>query len=314
MAKVIITGYTIRLKKIRVKDYKKLRQFDGHNDLHNILYKFLNNKTGNSNMDEVGDQKTIFYDNLDTPKNPDCINFTAYIGSYGTAYQLLDHIMKSLKYTRDTDDTDAFPLQCTIHIPDINSNYPDIGFLISEKYKNRAAKGLFETHFKKYFSNSFPDYILEMEPIIPEEFFTFFKKGIISTTKIKSYSIPNNIEDSFSSGENTKSKASVELVIKNKDLKRNLKNAISNRLKNKKHINLSTLFTGYPITPEEITFTGTLNGKQTTVILKEEGETMVPGIDVTKQVIPSKKTGFPNEKSMRDVEIRYLNDLITKYK
>lgn len=315
MTKVILTGYTIRVRESRSKDYKTLRKFDGGTgNLFGTFNEFLKNRIGHSNIENLGDQKTIFYDGLQIINNPSYINFIAYVGAYGTAYQLLDHTSGNLKYTRNTKDTDAFPLQFTIYIPDVNSKIPDIGILISEKYKNKAAKGLFETHFKDYFLRKFPGYILEMEPIIPEEFYTFFEKGIITTTRMKSYSIPQNIEDSYQSGTSTKGKTSIELVIKNEDLKKRVKDSILKRFKEKRHGDLSTLFTGYPITPEEISFTGTLNGKQATVILKEDGETMVPGIDVTDRVSFSNYTGFPIDDSMRSIEIEYLNELITKNK
>lgn len=320
MSKVTITGYTIMLRKSgRSKDFRILRQFgEKNNDLYNILFDFLNDRIGNSKIENVGDDKTIFYDGINkhainTDTDSDCIDFTAKIGGYGISYPILDHVNGELKYTRSTDDTDAFPLEFTVYMPGINDTHPGTGFLISEKYKNKAAKGLFETHFKQYFSKNYPGYIIEIEPIIPEEFFSFFKKGKISKTTIKSYSIPKNIEDRFTSGENTKSKASVELVMKNQDLKKSIKNLISETLKEKKHVVLHELFTGYLIEPEEVSFTGILDGKKTTVILKEEGETMVPAIDVTKQVMLS-GNGFPDKQRMINVEIRYLNDLIAKFK
>ena len=101
--------------------------------------------------------------------------------------------------------------------------------------------------------------------------------------------------------------------MKNQDLKKSIKNLISETLKEKKHVVLHELFTGYLIEPEEVSFTGILDGKKTTVILKEEGETMVPAIDVTKQVMLS-GNGFPDKQRMINVEIRYLNDLIAKFK
>ena len=313
MSKVTITEYTIRLKRSGTKEYQTLRQFDGNNDLRKALSDFINDRVGYSKIENLGDEKTIFYDEIKILATPDCINFTAKIGGYGISYPIFDHTTKELKYTRNTNDTDAFPLQFTIYIPGINDKSPDIGFLISEKYKNKAAKGLFETQFKKYLSEKFQDYTLEIEPIIPQEFFKFFDKGIISTTKIKSYSTPKNIEDSFTSGENTKSKSSVEVIINNMDLIQKKKKLISRIFKRKGHVDLHELFTGYIITPDEISFKGTLDGKERTVILKDDGESMVPGIDVTDQVKLS-KIGFPEEELMRNVEVRYLNDLITNYK
>lgn len=315
MSKATITGYTLRLRKKGTKDeYKKLMQFSGNNNLYDILYDFLNNGIGESNIKSVGDKKTIFYDELNKI-NSNCINFIAKIGRYGEAYKLFNYVTKKLTYKRGKDDTDAFPLQFTIYIPDINDEYSGIGILISEKYKNKSAKGLFETNFKEYFSKNFKDYIIDIDPIIPEEFLAFFDRGFISKTTIKSHSIPNDIADSYTSGEDSKNKAYIELTIKNKDLKKHIKSFIFDKLKNKKHIDISKLFTGYLITPEEVSFSGTLDGKQTTIILKDEEEMMVPSIDITKRVDSSlDEDGFPNKTLIKNIEIEYLNYFKKIYK
>ena len=62
----MLIGYIIRIKKKNTSDYKPLKNFDGNSsDFGKLLYDFLKAKSGYQNIEDIGDQKTIFYGDLD---------------------------------------------------------------------------------------------------------------------------------------------------------------------------------------------------------------------------------------------------------
>jgi hypothetical protein len=312
MSKIVLIGYTIRIKEKRRPNYKSLRNFDGNSaDFGVFLYDFLKSKSGNQNIEEIGDQKTIFYGDLGYHNNDKkYIKCKAYVGAFGNAYDIINFRTKNIDFIMQNEDSYAFPLNFIAYIPDLNSKYPDIGILVFEKYKNHGGKGLFDNQLKYYFSKKYNHLTLQIEPIVPEELIKYLEKGKITSTVISSLKIPDDLSDSYSRGTESKKKAKVELTIKNLDLNSDKRSLIVNMLRDRKHVKLSNLLTGYLIEPDEVKFSLEYEDHIKNIVLKEEGEIMTPGIDVTQQVGPIlKRTGFPEDAKLYLAEYTYIDDI-----
>lgn len=315
MSKVILIGYIMRIKERNTSDYRKLRNFDGNSsDFGVVLYNFLKDKSGVQNIEDVGDQKTIFYGDLDYyNNNKNFIKCKSYVGTFGNRYDVVNHKTGKIDYNLMPDDSYAFPLNLIAYIPDINTLYPDIGILVFEKFKNHGAKGLFETQLNRYFSKNFHDYTIEIEPVVPEEIITYLEKGKVITTEISSLRPPKDLADKYSQGTSSKKKVKVALTITNMDLKPSVRNLIVSQLRQRKHVKLSDLLTGYLIDPNEIKFSLEYNNHMKKIVLKEEGEVMTPGIDVTDQVKPLTHDGYPDDTKLYSAQYSYLNDIRETY-
>lgn len=274
------------------------------------MCKFLNANKGVKNIQGVGDQKTIYYDNINSfdDKNYSIIQAKAFVGGYGNKYDIIDFKSGNKSYQKKFNDTDAFPLHFIIAIPEINSNSSDIGFMVFEKFKKRGAKGFFATEFSDYFKTKFNDYRIEIEPIVPEEVLTYLEKGGITETVIKGYQIPKNIEDDFESGTSTNKRLSVTLTIKGRSPTKRMIDRITKAIKNKKH-GLNQLFTGELIGPHEIKLKSTYNGQEKTIVLKDDEEMLTPGLDITDQIKISITDGYPEDSSIYPVEYEYIERL-----
>ena len=117
MAKVLISGYLVRIREKNKKEYSPLRNFDGNSaDFSNILYEFLDSHKGFTNIDDVGDQKTIYYGDLGYfDPNKEIIKCKSFVGSFGNGYDVVNHATKQIDYNLVPDDSYAFPLNFMIY-------------------------------------------------------------------------------------------------------------------------------------------------------------------------------------------------------
>ncbi|MGP6220958.1 hypothetical protein [Caldiplasma sukawensis] len=315
MGKVVINGYLLRIKEKNKSGYKPLRNFDGNSsDFAKILYDFINGNQGFNNIKDLGDQKTIYYGDLGYyDQQQEIIKGKSYVGAYGNDYEVVDRITKQVDYNIKPDDSYGFPLNFMIHIPSLNSNtkLSETGIVVFEKFKNHGAKSLFEVDLKQYFysSSQHNSYLIEIEPFIPKEIINTMEHGKISSTTIKGSSISSDMAENISMEKNSK----VELTFKNASITAKLRNSIVNILRNGGHFKLGEVLEGPIIDPNEISFDTEYNGQKRRVILKEEGEMMTPGIDVTEDVKPFTNRGYPNDIKMYEREYEYIQQIKQSY-
>lgn len=309
----MLIGYTIRIREKRQERYMPLKNFDGNNnDLGKEITEFLKNHQGHIKIEEVGDKRSIFYGDLGNfDNNKGIIQCKAFVGSFGDKYDIVNMKQHIVDYTLKPEDSYGFPLNFMLKIQDLSSKTSDFGIIVFEKYKKHGAKGLFEEQFSKYFMKKFPDHIVEIEFIVPEEVLNYIKNGKITETTLKSYKVPADISDSYEAGTDSRKKAKIELKIFNMDLKSSLRTKILALINKKEPGKLSQVITGHLIEPNEISLTIEYKGSEKNIIIKEEGETMTPGIDVTKQVI--NKSGDPLDNTkLFEAEYKYLIEIEKK--
>ncbi len=315
MPKVILIGYDIKIKKVREEGYKPLEKFDGKNDLFQVLSKYLSEhqpkSPGAPNAIKVkqADLKTLGFDGFNVDLNTRTIFGTVKIGEYGLSYGLVNVNNQNLTHNRTVDETDTFPIHFLFRIPDINDKLRFSGVAVFEKFRNRGAKGLFESHFDDYFRKMFPEYLLLMRPLVPEEILDSLTRGKISEVTLKSPSLPSNVEDFYDKGEKEEARAKLTYTFP----KLGAKNKMNNYLKNVvgKKQSMKGVIVGDWFDVSEISAKVNVDGKDETIIIKEEKELIVPGLDITKNAKPG-KNGFPPPESVRRESDRYLKDLEKK--
>ncbi len=315
MLKVLMNGYTIRIKERNTKNYKILRNFDGNSsNFADILYNFLNTNIGVSSIKRVKDQKTIYYGDLGHyNQDKEIIKCKAYVGVYGNRYDVVNYNTKLVDYNIKTDDSYAFPLNFMVYVPQLNTNtkIPDTGILVFEKFKNHGGKGLFVEQLEQYFTSNvqFKNYIIEINPFIPREIINIMKKGVISSVTIKGSSVSSDIAENIS----IRKKSKVELKFSKASITSTFRNRIVELLEKGKHVNFREVLDGPIIDPREISFDTDYNGQKRKVVLKDEGELMTPGIDVTDYVKPFTSDGYPDDTKLYERENIYIEQIKQSY-
>lgn len=315
MSKVILIGYDIKIKKVREDGYKPLEQFDGNNDFLQVLSKYLADhqpkQPGIPNAYKVkqADLKTIGFDGFSTDTKARTIFGTAKIGEYGLSYGLINVTSQNLTHNRTVDETDTFPIHFLFRVPRINDPLRFSGIAVFEKFRNRGAKGLFESHFYEYFQKLFPDYLLLMRPLVPEEILDSLTRGKISEITLKSPSLPSNAEDFYDKGEKEEERAKLTYKFPKSGAKRKLNDYLKNIIGKKQSMN--GVLVGEWFDVSEISAKVKVDGKDETIIIKEEKELIIPGLDVTENARPG-KNGFPPPDAVRRESEKYLKDLEKK--
>lgn len=315
MSKVILIGYDIRIKRIREDGYKPLEKFDGKSDFFQILSKYLADHQpklpGSPNAIKVkqADQKTLGFDGFIADTNNRTIFGTVKIGEYGLSYGLVNVNNQNLTHNRTVDETDSFPIHFLFRIPSINDNLRFSGVAVFEKFRNRGAKGLFESHFMEYFRKMFPDYLLLMRPLVPEEVMDSLTRGKISEVTLKSPGLPNNIEDFYDKGEKEEERAKLTYNFPKAGAIKKMNDYLRNVVDKKQSMN--GVLVGDWFDVNEISAKVKVDGKDETIIIKEEKELIVPGLDITKNARPG-KNGFPPPEAVRRESDKYMKDLEKK--
>ncbi len=313
MSKVILTGYEIKIKKVREDGYKPLEKFDGKNDFFQVLKMYLDTHQpkapGVPNTIKVkqANQKTLILDGFDSDASSRIIFGTAKIGEYGISYNLVDVNKQNITHNRTVNETDSFPIHFLFHIPDMNNDLRFTGVAVFEKFRNRGAKGLFESQLDEYFEEKFPDYILKMEPLVPEEVMDSLTKGVISEVTLKSSGMPKNVEDFYDKGEKEEERAKLTYTFPKAGAKKNLNNWLKKVIGMDQSMN--GVLTGNWFDVNEINAKVKVDDKDETIIIKEEKNLIMPGLDVSKNARPEKKNGFPPPESVRRESEKYLIDL-----
>lgn len=317
MPKVILIGYEIKIKKKREDGYKSLADFNGSNDFYKVILDYLAThqpkKAGASNAFKVkqADQKTIGFDGFAKDDTKRTIFGTVKIGEFGISYEMINVENQNLEHTRTVNETDSFPIHFFIKIPDVNDPLRYSGIAVFEKFRGRGAKGLFESHFLETFKSSFPEYMVLMRPLVPDEILASLDKGKISEVTLKAPSLPKNIEDHYSQGEVETERSKLIYTFSkagaDKKMNKYLKGVVD------KSEPMNGILVGDWFTVKEIDAKLKVDGKDETIIIKEEKEQIIPGLDITKKAKPG-KNGFPPSDKVQNESLVYLKELEARLK
>lgn len=310
MSKVSLIGYSIRIRKTRSKDYENLYLFDGSNDLFSIFNQYFNRYSNTNSSTQYAvedvpntDNKTISIDPVQI--NGRIIQGVIRTGDYGYSTPIVNHQSRKLSYTRNKEDTELVPLSFLLYVPK-KGDVPieKMGIAIFQRFKKNGLKGVFQIHFKNFFDQLSPDYILEMIPLTPGEIVSAFKNGLIKSANLISHSISDDLADYYTTDDEDRGKIILGfekgrfhakfieriLQILNGDLP--IKEIIESDL----------------ISPDEIKTRVVINGEEKTFTIKEEGTEITPGIDISDNVSYG-ENGFPTQQSVNREALKYLNTL-----
>lgn len=312
MPKVILIGYEIKIKKKREQGYKPLAEFNGVNDFYQVIVDYLTThqpkNTGKPNAFKVkqADLKTIGFDGFIKDDTKRTIFGTVKIGEFGLSYEMVNVENQNLEHMRSVNETDSFPIHFLLKVPDVNDVLRFSGVAVFEKFRGRGAKGLFESHFMETFKTVYPDYTLIMNPLVPEEILTSLDKGKISEVTLKSPKLPKNIEDYYSRGNEETERANITYKFSKVGADKKMNNYLKGVVNKAKPMN--GVLVGDWFDVNEIDAKLKIDGKDETIIIKEEKEQIIPGLDISKKAKPA-KNGFPPPNKVQNESLVYLKEL-----
>lgn len=310
MTKVSLVGYSIKIRKKRSKEYVDLYSFEGTTDLLSVFNQYFDKYSNKDSNNEYlvqdvpnTDNKTISIEFVQEKNRT--IQGIIRTGDFGYSTPIVNHESHQLSYTKNKDDTELAPLSFLLYIPN-KGDVPleKMGIAIFQRFRKSGLKGVFQSHFQNFFEHDFPDYTLEMIPIIPEEVVSAFKNGVIKSAQLISHSLPSDIADYYSTEDNDRGK--VILGFEGGNFQRKF---TGNLVKIFKHeLPIRKIIESEWISPDEIKTRVEINGTEKTFTIKEEGTEITPGIDISDNVKYG-NDGFPTQQSVSQGAIEYLETI-----
>ncbi len=306
---VILVAYLIMLReKNNTKKYLDLSQFgDANEDLYQIMKGYLESQRpqngSNPKIFKEGNKKTIYFNSVQYNDQERTIKTRVDIGEFGTSYPIMDVNTGVTKYTTSKDDTTSTPINIFISIPKA-SNEKDLrrthGIAVFEKFRNRAAKGLFQENFNKYFKPSHDNFIVEFEPYTPSYLLDYLKEDLknnnsLTKVELKSMQIPSDLTDVFEGTNEHGRGPTISLELSGKGFTPSFRSKIGGILRHESSIR-GILGDWFPT--DQIAFNIEVEGERKRIVIKEDGETILPGIDITHLVSEDPLTGFPDQASI----------------
>lgn len=208
MSTFALAAYMIRVRTKKSKDdYKALGCFDGTHDLATLVYDLLNRLRSFSRIDGVKSTMQVTF----LIRENRTVSGIIETGAYGYESKLKDSETGETVHHRTKREADMIPFYFRFFIPDDQ----DVGIVLLQRFKAFGVRKLIDSELNQLFTNSFPDNVLELNPLVPEEIVKeWTRKGRVRRIRLLRHGLPRAIEDRMSTGKESKAKqGETELTI-----------------------------------------------------------------------------------------------------
>ncbi|KAA3615838.1 MAG: hypothetical protein D8M58_22325 [Calditrichaeota bacterium] len=210
MAKIALSTYTIRIRERREPTYERLDRFDRTTDFFNTFTQYLLNRNQNySHVQNI--QKLISVSNYSVDNR--IITGIIKTGEYGYETELFDIQNNEVSYLRSVNEAELLPFFFQVFLP----NNADEGILILQRFGQFGIRKAFSNDFNSYFNQLFPDYIVEMNPLLPSQIVDqHLRDGVVTKIRFIKFEVPNDIAEAYDNNGHTEEISSTELVVRAK--------------------------------------------------------------------------------------------------
>lgn len=302
MKSIGVATYTIRLRPKRGTEYELLGEFDGRTSLRKFLHGFLRSLETSHANDELNKHllraRGVMEDESDLRGFLDA-------GEYGFGAEGVNVQTLAKSYKRKADDAELIPFYLRFHLPDAN----DTGLLLLQRF---GAQGVFHSlteQLQQYFRDRHPDYILEMNRLVPIEMLKHLLDGQLKEITLTTYSIPNDIADKYKYLGNTREAGTMTVTFR---AKKNgfLKDPPWVKKLRKGALTVVEVPQDLGGTPSKLRIKVAYNGKTRTLDMTQP-DTMAPYIDATGQVKLA-TSGHPTEDSIEQFCVELRDSLLSQ--
>lgn len=208
MPKISLTSYIVRIKSRSSKQYMKIGSYKEGADFLEKASGYLRSLE-NSNHVDLKKQKILGSTEIHVEDR--LIYGIIKSGEFGFACDLFDTESCLISYRRQVHDADLMPFYFLLELPE-NS---DEGILILQKFNQLGIKGLFTDFLKERFHQEQEDFLLDVQPLIPEQILEqFMNDGRVIKINLTRFRLPSDIADAFDGQSHRELNGTTELVLK----------------------------------------------------------------------------------------------------
>jgi hypothetical protein len=209
MSEAVLEAYLMQVRKKRDKLPLPINSFDGKSNLQAIIADQLNSRSGN--LRTVNLNRKCFIVKEVSNTSPYVSAKIAY-GEFGKMETLIDTTTGKEAYSRRKQDAAPINYHLDMIIPDKHN----AGIIVLQRIGGQSIKGLFDDMVVAAFNKDYSGYILELDPVMPQEVAKeHLSKGIVKELRFIRHSLTADVADTVS-GKHQADEGTVELVIKPK--------------------------------------------------------------------------------------------------
>jgi len=194
---VIVASFSLSIYTVRIKERNKhsnalLANFDSEgSDLLDTFRSYLDKLKSNFSDDEAL-KKLLHVETLDIQDRE--VSGILETGEYGYEAQLYDKNTGFISYTRKTYEAEMLPFYFLIKIP----KAADEGLIVLQRFNQFGIRNLLLDNFQKEVNEKFPDFRIDMYPVIPAALYEkYLREGILTKIRFIRFSIPTDIANTI---------------------------------------------------------------------------------------------------------------------
>ncbi len=199
--RITLGSYTLRIRDKGKRGDREYYPLDNiphsQKDLLNVLWEYISKIENHNQTGEVYSQA------IDYKRDNRTVWGILKTGAYGIERDIHDIEDGNLTHHVTATEAVVLPFYFLIHVP---TNNADEAILFFQRFGNQGIKETFCSSFKKYFSELCPSLIIEINSLVPAEIFEkFLNEGRVKQISFRSFTVPQDIADAYSSGGHTES-------------------------------------------------------------------------------------------------------------
>ncbi len=207
MARFFLTSYTVRLRRKNSREYLHLDNFANNHDFLATLTTYLRERQANRSINGET-QKLLGV--LNYQQQGRTISGRFESGEYGYEAELYDVQADAMAYQRTMYDAEVIPFYFRAQFP----NQQDEGVLVLQRRGQLGVKLALMQDFSNYFGNLYPNLMLEINPLVPQQLIDqLMGNGELTKVRFVRFDIPNDITDAYEGGGHVEQLGHAELVI-----------------------------------------------------------------------------------------------------
>lgn len=209
MARYSLAAYTLRVKDKANNQYVQIDNFNNGIDIFNVFNTYLSNLTTNSAHDSR-ERKLLRVENLTAHPRERILNGIIGTGEWGYESVLYDITRDLESHRRRTNEAEILPFYYLINLPR-NSND---GIIILQRFQQFGIRGVLLKDFNTYFDSQWPEFKIEINPLVPEQLVTqYLSEGRITKLRFIQFRLPNDLANFYESQDHIEEEGHTELVV-----------------------------------------------------------------------------------------------------
>lgn len=201
--------YHLRLRRHHHPDPLVLDRFQDESDLLDVLRSLMESMRRDDTVDEVA-QVALRTVRIDADATERTVCGIVESGAYGVEHDIRNVETGQTVYRKQKADADMLPFYFLFRV----HNGANEAQVVLQRNGNLGIFTIFKSTLVRYFKESYPELVLDLNPVIPEEIISErLRRGVVSRVRFVRFGHHPDLADFYATGDHTETTGTVELVV-----------------------------------------------------------------------------------------------------